>query len=187
VLFADLVGFSALANHTDAQELVSVLNDLFSRFDRLAGRLGLEKIKTIGDCYLVVGGLPEPRASLAADCAEMGLAMLAALADLNRDRGLALAVRIGMNSGPVVAGVIGSRKFTYDLWGATVNLADRVQSSGVPNRVNVSASTRELLQDKFRLTERGTVECKGVGRIATYLLEGPLDGYTSPPATPGSA
>jgi adenylate cyclase len=186
VLFADLVGFSALAHHTDAQELVSVLNDLFSRFDRLAGRLGLEKIKTIGDCYLVVGGLPEPRASHAADCAEMGLAMLAALADLNRDRGLDLAVRIGMNSGPVVAGVIGSQKFTYDLWGATVNLADRVQSSGVPNRVNVSASTRELLQGIYRLTERGTIDGKGVGPIATYLLEGPLDG-SPPPATSRTA
>jgi class 3 adenylate cyclase/CheY-like chemotaxis protein len=172
VLFADLVDFSTLASHTDPQELVAMLNDLFSRFDRLAGRRGLEKIKTIGDCYLVVGGLPEPSSSHAADVAEMGLEMLDVLGDLNRERGLQLALRIGINTGPVVAGVIGSRKFTYDLWGATVNLADRVQSSGLPDRVNVSASTYERLKDSFRLSERGMVDCKGVGRVRTYLLEG---------------
>lgn len=172
VLFADLVEFSELSNHTDPQELVAILNDLFSRFDRLADRHRLEKIKTIGDCYLVVGGLPEPRASHAADVAIMALDMLAALADLNRERGLKLAMRIGLNSGPVVAGVIGSRKFTYDLWGVTVNLADRVQSSGLPNRVNVSANTRELLKNDFRLVERGMVDCKGVGQVRTYLVEG---------------
>jgi adenylate cyclase len=172
VLFADLVDFSTLANHTDAQELVALLNDLFSRFDQLAGRYGLEKIKTIGDCYLLVGGLPVPSARHAADVAEMALAMLSALADLNRQRGLQLHMRIGMHSGPVVAGVIGSRKFTYDLWGVTVNLASRVQASGLPDRVNVSAGTYEMLKKDFRLTERGTVECKGVGQVRTYLLEG---------------
>jgi class 3 adenylate cyclase len=172
VLFADLVDFSALSNDTDAQDLVALLNDLFSRFDRLAGQHHLEKIKTIGDCYLVVGGLPEPRASHAADVAAMALDMLAALNDLNRERGLNLAMRVGLNSGPVVAGVIGSRKFTYDLWGVTVNLADRVQSSGIPNRVNVSASTHALLGNAFRFTERGMVDCKGVGQVRTYLLEG---------------
>jgi adenylate cyclase len=172
VLFADLVEFSALSNETDAQELVALLNDLFSRFDRLTGQHRLEKIKTIGDCYLVVGGLPEPSATHAADVATMALEMLTALADLNRERGLNLAMRIGLNSGPVVAGVIGSRKFTYDLWGVTVNLADRVQSSGIPNRVNVSANTHELLKKNFRFTERGMVDCKGVGQVRTYLLEG---------------
>ncbi len=172
VLFADIVDFTALSNHTDAQELVALLNDLFSRFDRLAGQHRLEKIKTIGDCYLVVGGLPEPTTTHAADVATMGLDMLAALADLNRERGLNLGMRIGLNSGPVVAGVIGSRKFTYDLWGVTVNLADRVQSSGIPNRVNVSANTHELLKKDFRFTERGMVDCKGVGQVRTYLLEG---------------
>jgi adenylate cyclase len=172
VMFADLVDFSALSNETDAQELVALLNELFSRFDRLAGQHRLEKIKTIGDCYLVVGGLPEPSASHAEDVATMALDMLAALADLNRERGLNLGMRIGLNSGPVVAGVIGSRKFTYDLWGVTVNLADRVQSSGIPNRVNVSANTYDLLKKNFRLTERGMVDCKGVGQVRTYLLEG---------------
>jgi class 3 adenylate cyclase len=172
VLFADLVDFSTLANHTDAQDLVTLLNDLFSRFDRLASRHGLEKIKTIGDCYLLVGGLPEPSPRHATEVAGMALEMLAALADLNRERGLKLGMRIGVNSGPVVAGVIGSSKFTYDLWGVAVNLAQRVQSSGLPDRVNVSASTYELLRKDFRLTERGTVECKGLGLVRTYLLDG---------------
>lgn len=172
VLFADLVDFSTLANQTDAQELVALLNDLFSRFDRLADRHGLEKIKTIGDCYLVVGGLPAPSARHAADVAQMALAMLTALAQLNKERGLQLHMRIGMHSGPVVAGVIGSRKFTYDLWGVAVNLAQRVQASGIPDRVNVSANTYELLKEDFQLTERGTVECKGQGLVRTYLLDG---------------
>ncbi len=172
VLFADLVDFSTLANHTDAQELVALLNDLFSRFDRLADRHGLEKIKTIGDCYLVVGGLPEPSARHASAVALMALDMLTALADLNRQRGLQLHLRIGMHSGPVVAGVIGSRKFTYDLWGVAVNLAQRVQASGIPDRVNVTANTYELLKMDFQLTERGTVECKGQGLVRTYLLDG---------------
>jgi class 3 adenylate cyclase len=172
VLFADLVDFSTLANHTDAQDLVTLLNDLFSRFDRLASRHGLEKIKTIGDCYLLVGGLPEPSPRHATEVAGMALEMLAALADLNRERGLKLGMRIGVNSGPVVAGVIGSSKFTYDLWGVAVNLAQRVQSSGLPDRVNVSANTYELLRKDFRLTERGTVECKGLGLVRTYLLDG---------------
>ena len=172
VMFADLVDFSTLANHTDAQELVALLNDLFSRIDRLAGRYGLEKIKTIGDCYLLVGGLPDPRATHASDVAGMALEMLAGLAELNRQRGLQLHMRIGLHSGPVVAGVIGSRKFTYDLWGVTVNLAARVQASGLPGRVNVSAGTYELLKNDFRFTERGIVECKGVGQVQTYLVEG---------------
>jgi class 3 adenylate cyclase len=172
VLFADLVDFSTLANRTDAQELVALLNDLFSRFDRLADRHRLEKIKTIGDCYLLVGGLPEPSPRHATEVAAIALEMLAALADLNRQRGLKLSMRIGLNSGPVVAGVIGSRKFTYDLWGVAVNLAQRVQASGLPDRVNVSANTYELLKKDFRLTERGTVECKGMGQVRTYLLEG---------------
>jgi adenylate cyclase len=172
VLFADLVDFTTLANGLDPEELVSLLNDLFSRFDRLADRHGLEKIKTIGDSYLLVGGLPQRRPDHAEAVAEMALEMLEALADLNRERGTSLCLRIGLNSGPVVAGVIGQKKFTYDLWGAAVNLASRMQSSGLPNRIHVPDGTYELLRDKFRLTERGTVNCKGLGDIRTYLLEG---------------
>ncbi len=172
ILFADLVDFTTLTSQTDPGDLVSLLNDLFSRFDQLADHHGLEKIKTIGDSYMVVGGLPEPRANHAEAVAEMALGMLRAIADLNRERGSTLSLRIGMNSGPVVAGVIGHKKFTYDLWGAAVNLANRMQSSGVTNRVNVPAGTYELLRDKFDLTERGLVSCKGLGEITTYLLDG---------------
>jgi class 3 adenylate cyclase len=172
VLFADLVDFTTLANGLAPEELVSLLNDLFSRFDRLAEQRGLEKIKTIGDSYLVVGGLPELRPDHAEAVAEMALEMLTALADLNRARGTTLRLRIGLNSGPVVAGVIGRKKFTYDLWGAAVNLASRMQSSGLPNRIHVPNDTYQLLRAKFHLTERGTVNCKGLGDVRTSLLEG---------------
>lgn len=183
VLFADLVDFTSLTNRTEAQELVSILNDLFSRFDRTAGRRGLEKIKTIGDSYLVTGGLPQQRDDHAVAIADMALEMLRTLTTMNQERGTKLSLRIGMHSGPVIAGVIGSRKFTYDLWGSTVNLASRVQSSGLPDRVNVSASTAELLSKEFRLSERGTVVCKGVGEVRTFLLESRINaaGDTAPP------
>ena len=171
-LFADIVDFTMFARHTDPEVLVSVLNDLFSRFDRLTDQNGLEKIKTIGDSYFVAGGLPDPRPDHAEAVAGAALEMLTALADLNRELGTSLRVRIGLSSGPVVAGVIGRKKFTYDLWGATVNLASRMQSSGQPNRIQVSASTRELLGEKFNLTEGGSVACKGVGEVRTYFLEG---------------
>jgi adenylate cyclase len=174
VLFADLVDFINLSNHTDPEGLVSLLNDLFSRFDRIADVHGLEKIKTIGDSYLVVGGLPDTRPNHAEAVAEMALEMLVALEELNRDRGINLAIRIGLNSGPVVAGVIGRKKFTYDLWGATVNIAHRMQSSGIPNRIQVTAQTAELLRDRFRFTERGTVDCKGLGKVRTCLLDGEI-------------
>lgn len=170
VLFADVVEFINLASHIDPDDLVALLNDLFTRFDRLANRHGVEKIKTIGDSYLVVGGLPERRPDHAEAVAALALEMLEAVAELNRDRRLELAIRIGIHSGPVVAGVIGRQKFSYDLWGTTVNLASRMQSSGIPNRINVSSATHALLQDKFELARRGTVPCKGIGEIETFLL-----------------
>lgn len=171
VLFADVVDFINLANYTDPHDLVALLNDLFSRFDHIADHHGLEKIKTIGDSYLVVGGLPEPHQAHAGNVAAMALEMLAALREFNQARGINLSIRIGINSGPVVAGVIGRRKFAYDLWGATVNLAHRMQSSGLPNRISISAATRDLLDGKYLLTERGTIHCKGLGEIQSYLLE----------------
>jgi class 3 adenylate cyclase len=171
VLFADLIDFTSFANHTDPEELVSLLNDLFSRFDHIAERLHLEKIKTIGDSYLVVGGLLEPQPNHAVAVAEMALEMLTALADLNRERGTELCLRIGLNSGPVVAGVIGRKKFAYDLWGAAVNVANRMQSSSLPNRIQVPVGMVEQLGGKFELTERGIVDCKGLGKIRTFLLE----------------
>ncbi|MFM8618889.1 MAG: adenylate/guanylate cyclase domain-containing protein [Opitutaceae bacterium] len=185
VLFADVVDFSSWAGRTDPEDLVSLLNDLFSRFDQLAGEHGLEKIKTIGDSYLAVGGLPERVADHAGAAARLALGMLGALREFNRDRGVELSMRIGLNSGPVVAGIIGRRKFTYDLWGATVNVASRMQAAGVPNRIQVSSSTGGLLHGRFQLTPRGSVTCKGVGEVTTFLLDGiagaPGKNETAPP------
>jgi adenylate cyclase len=172
VLFADIVDFTLLANETDPEDLVTLLNELFSRFDRLAERHGLEKIKTIGDSYLVVGGLPLPRPDHAEAVAEMALEMLASVRDLNSDSGTNLRVRIGLNTGPVVAGVIGRKKFTYDLWGSAVNLASRMQSHGLPNHIHLSEGTRRLLPAHFKVTARGTVHCKGLGEVRSYLLDG---------------
>jgi adenylate cyclase len=170
VLFADVVDFSQFASRTEPEDLVSLLNDLFSRFDQLAGQHGLEKIKTIGDSYLVVGGLPERRPDHAEAIADMALEMLTAVESFNGARGGKLRLRIGLNSGPVVAGIIGRQKFSYDLWGSTVNLASRMQSSGVPDCIQVSAATHALLGGKFEFTPRGSVPCKGMGDIETYLL-----------------
>jgi len=174
VLFADLVEFTTLANRMDPGDVVALLNDLFSRFDQLADLHGLEKIKTIGDSYLVVGGLPELRPYHTESVAEMALEMLAAVTDLNRERGLALELRIGLNAGPVVAGVIGHKKFTYDLWGNAVNLAARMQSSGLPNRIHLPAETAAQLKHKFRFSDRGTILCKGVGQVHTCFLDGKI-------------
>jgi len=172
VLFADIVDFTTLANETDPEDLVTLLNELFSRFDRLAERHGLEKIKTIGDSYLVVGGLPLPRPDHAEAVAEMALEMLASVRDLNSDSGINVRIRIGLNTGPVVAGVIGRKKFTYDLWGTAVNLASRMQSNGLPDHIHLSEGTRRLLRGHFKVTERGTVHCKGHGEVRSYLLDG---------------
>jgi adenylate cyclase len=171
VLFADLVDSIPLAHVTAPADLVALLNDLFSRFDELAVRHGLEKIKTIGDSYLAVAGLPQARPDHALAAAAMSLDMIAAVAQLNRDRGTHLAVRIGINSGPVVAGVIGHQKFSYDLWGATVNLAHRMQSSGQPGRVHLTAATAELIHAGFVSTAVGLVDCKGLGKVQSCLLE----------------
>lgn len=172
VLFADIVNFTALVSKTEPEMLVALLNDLFSRFDRLAESRGVEKIKTIGDCYLAVGGLPVAQPDHADRVARLALEMLAAVAAINTEHGTQLEVRVGVHSGPVIAGVIGRRKFTYDLWGETVNLASRIQSSGLPNQVNVSAGTYDRLKDRFTFVERGSLECKGVGEVRTYILLG---------------
>ena len=172
VLFADLVGFTTLSARTPPDALVEMLDDVFSRFDELSERHGLEKIKTIGDAYMAAAGVPTPRPDHAEAAAAMALDMNDALADVNRRRGLALSLRIGLHSGPVVAGVIGSRKFIYDLWGDTVNVASRMESHGVPGRVHVSPETRARLEERFVLTERGTIDVKGRGPMTTWLLEG---------------
>jgi len=175
VLFADVVDFTPFVERTEPARVVAVLNEIFSAFDRLAQRHGLEKIKTIGDAYMVVAGLPEPRADHAEAMAEMALEMQAALGRLCEPLGLDLTIRVGMDSGPVIAGVIGRHKFIYDLWGDTVNTASRMESSGLPGRIQVTVATFERLRDRYRFEDRGEIEVKGKGRLQAYLLVGRLE------------
>jgi len=172
VLFADLVGFTELARRTTPADLVSLLNGIFTAFDLLVEKHHLEKIKTIGDSYMLAGGIPLERPDHAQAVADIALEMIQTLAALNAEKGTNLRVRIGINTGPIVAGVIGKRKFTYDLWGDTVNLASRMESSGVPGLVHVSESTHESLKAEFDLEERGITQVKGIGEVRTYFLKG---------------
>ncbi|MEG3927861.1 adenylate/guanylate cyclase domain-containing protein [Microcoleus sp. T3_D1] len=172
VLFADLVGFTNFASQKTAAETVKVLNQIFSLFDELSLRHGLEKIKTMGDAYMVVGGLPEPQENHAFAIAQMALDMQAALASFNLKNNHSFTLRIGINIGGVVAGVIGLTKFSYDLWGDTVNVAQRMESSGIPGEIQVTAAVYERLKDKFSFKRRGAVEIKGKGEMMVYLLEG---------------
>ncbi len=174
VLFADLVEFTELSRRLTAEEVVDVLNAVFIRFDELADRHGLEKIKTIGDAYMAVGGLAP--AATAIDhpevVADMGLDMLAAVEQIGRERGHDLRIRIGIHVGPTVAGVIGVRKFIYDVWGETVNVANRMEAHGVPGRIQVTEATRDRLAGSHEFEPRGTVDVKGLGPTAVYLLTG---------------
>jgi class 3 adenylate cyclase len=172
VLFADIVGFTPLSASKSPQALVELLNRIFSEFDALADAHGLEKIKTIGDAYMAVAGLPEPWADHAPRAARMALAMLDATARVAAETGEKLALRIGLHSGPVVAGVIGRRKFTYDLWGDTVNTASRMESHGVPGAIHCTEAAALLLQGAFQLQARGAMEIKGKGEMNTFLLAG---------------
>jgi class 3 adenylate cyclase len=172
VLFADLVDFTRRSQATTPEKVVQVLDDLFTAFDRLAERLGLEKIKTIGDAYMVVGGLPEPRPDHAQAVAEMALA-LREEADRHLDpAGRPLQVRIGIDSGPVVAGVIGTAKFSYDLWGDTVNTASRMESTGTAGCIQVTDRTYRRLRGSYRFERRGAVPVKGKGELVTWYLVG---------------
>ena len=172
VLFADLVGFTQLSNGMSAEKLVNMLDEIFSRFDWIVGDAGVEKIKTIGGCYMLVGGVPEPRVDHAMAVVDVGFAMLEAMDSFNRAHGTQLQIRIGVNSGPVVAGVIGMHKFTYDLWGNTVNVASRMESTGIPGRVHVSPSTAKHLEKHFSLEARGSVTVKGIGEVETFFVLG---------------
>ena len=172
VLFADLCGFTTFSERVDASQLVDLLDDIFSAFDHLANAYGVEKIKTIGDAYMAVAGLLEARDDHAEAVAGMGLGMLEAFRGVMRNRGLSMEVRIGIHSGPVVAGVIGKHKFSYDLWGDTVNTASRMESHGEPSRVHVSQATYTLLKDRYRFTDRGEMMVKGKGLQQTYFLLG---------------
>jgi class 3 adenylate cyclase len=170
ILFSDLVGFTKMSSQTSATDLVKLLNDLFSRFDKRAEALGVEKIKTIGDAYMAVAGLPIPRPDHAQLCAELALGMFEDLKAFNQENGKELNMRIGLNSGPVVAGVIGFTKFSYDLWGNTVNTASRMESTSQPGRVQVSPATYEAIKNAYLLEDGGLMECKGLGEILTHLL-----------------
>ena len=172
ILFSDLVGFTEMTSKMTAVGLVELLNDIFTRFDVRADTLGLEKIKTMGDSYMAAGGLPIPRPDHAEICAEMAIGMLNDLENFNHETGSDLSMRIGMSSGPVVAGVIGHNKFSYDLWGNTVNTASRMESTSHNNCVQVSSTTYESLKDTYTFQYGGLVECKGLGKISTYFLLG---------------
>jgi guanylate cyclase len=172
VLFADVVGFTPMAAKLSPEELVAVLNEVFTRFDALATQYGVEKIKTIGDAYMAVAGVPKPRTDHAAAVADLALAMCLTIAEARAKTGFDLRLRIGICSGPAVAGVIGTRKFAYDLWGDTVNTAARMESHGLADGIQVSESTFSALGAAFLLEARGAVEIKGKGPMQTWLLKG---------------
>jgi class 3 adenylate cyclase len=175
VLFADLVGFTALSTQVPPTMLVRLLDQLFSIFDELTERHGLEKIKTIGDAYMAAAGIPFPREDHASAAAKMALDMHQAVEKFNSEGKALLKLRIGICSGPVIGGVIGQSKLNYDLWGDTVNTASRMESHGEPGRTHVAAATYEFLRDHFQFEERGTIDVKGKGSMKTYFLCGPFD------------
>ncbi len=175
VMFADIVGFTELSSRISATAVVKVLNDIFSAFDHLADRHGLEKIKTIGDAYMVVGGLPTPRPDHAEAVANMAIDMLHEIRLLSLEHSEPFSIRIGISTGPVVAGVIGLKKFIYDLWGDTVNIASRMESHGITGCIQVTAETYDILKDKYTFQRRGAIQVKGKGYMITYLLTGKKD------------
>lgn len=170
LLFADLVGFTVMAERLGPQRTAALLNSLVSRWDVLAAEAGVEKIKTIGDAYFAAAGVPEPQADHSTRIVELGFAMIRATAELARTTGEPLAIRVGVHSGPVVAGVIGRTKFSYDLWGDTVNVASRLESTGIPGEIQASEATVALLDGSYDVVPRGTVELKGKGPMPTFLV-----------------
>jgi guanylate cyclase len=177
VLFADLVGFTPAVEALPPEQVVALLDEIFSTFDELVALYGLEKIKTIGDGYMVAGGIPTPVPNHAERIADLALALRAALAEHRGSGGLAL--RVGIDTGPVVAGVIGRSKFSYDLWGDTVNTASRMQSHAPRGAIQVTERTRRLLADGYAFERREDVDVKGKGAMTTYLLLGRTDGPES--------
>jgi adenylate cyclase len=181
VLFADIVGFTGLAERLAPADVVVLLDNVFARWDGLAARHGVEKIKTIGDAYMVAGGIPSPREDHAEAIADMALEMGAELDRCAAESGQTLQVRIGIDTGPVVAGVIGRAKFIYDLWGDTVNTASRMESHGLPGAIQVTERAHERLRDRYDLRHRGTIEVKGKRPMTTYLLIGRRDAMHTKP------
>jgi adenylate cyclase len=172
ILFADVVDFTPLAQSLPAAEVVGILDQLFSRFDALVELHGLEKIKTIGDCYMAAAGVPEPHPDHARRAALLALDMRDAVANSPIGGQPACELRIGINSGPVVAGVIGTKRFLYDLWGDAVNTASRMESQSTPGEIQITRATYELLKDEFVCRRRGTILVKGKGRMETWYLVG---------------
>lgn len=170
LLFADIVGFTRMSSAMDPSELVTLLNDVFSVFDRLVDESGLEKVKTIGDAYMIVGGMPTWHADHLERMASLALRISDEVARNTAANRLGVEFRIGMHAGPVVAGVIGTRKFIYDVWGDTVNLASRMESTGVPGRIQVTGAVERRLRGRYQLASRGEIDIKGVGLIETFFL-----------------
>ncbi|MDC0834242.1 Adenylate cyclase [Geitlerinema sp. FC II] len=175
ILFADICGFTALSSRVSPEVLVAWLNEIFSSFDRLTEQYGLEKIKTIGDAYMAVGGLPLQMENHVEAVADLALAMQREINKLNRTLDEPLQLRVGIETGSVVAGVIGIKKFIYDLWGDAVNVASRMESSGLPGKIQVTEATYHRLKHRYRLELRGTVTIKGKGEMTTYWLLGQQD------------
>ena len=173
ILFADIVEFTRYSSTKQPEEIVTKLNDIFSHFDMLVEEHGLEKIKTIGDAYMVVGGLSEGSADHLRRIANLALAMMASIERFERETGVSFSLRIGIHTGPVVAGVIGKSKFAYDLWGDTVNVASRMESTGVDREIQVSEPVVSALGDQFGFDKRGFIDIKGRGLMDTYFLKGP--------------
>lgn len=187
VLFADVVNFTPLSSRLPPSEVVGLLDRLFTEFDELADRYEVEKIKTIGDCYMVAAGVPRPRQDHAHALAHMALDMRDRAAAYLRTDGGSLQLRIGINSGPVVAGVIGRRRFIYDLWGDAVNTASRMESHGSPGQIQITRATWELIRDGFVCEPRGTVDVKGKGPMETWYLVGVRSTESAPTTSPPTA
>ena len=170
VLFADIADFTVMSTGMSPLQLVELLNEIFCKFDKLVEQHGLEKIKTIGDAYMVVAGLPEPCPNHVTQMAEMAIDMQKTIAKFNQHNQKNLRIRIGIHTGPVVAGVIGIKKFAYDLWGDTVNIASRMESHGMPDKIQVSDDIYQVLKEHYRLVKRETIQVKGKGEMTTYWL-----------------
>jgi class 3 adenylate cyclase len=172
ILFCDVVGFTTLSQELTPDRTIDFLSKIFSAFDRLAAKYSVEKIKTIGDAYMVAAGIPEAQADHADRVAALAPKMLDAVATIAKDTDLPLQARIGIHTGPIIAGVIGTHKFVYDVWGDTVNTASRMESHSLPGRIQLSAATRAALGNGFELERRGMIEVKGKGMMETYFLNG---------------
>jgi class 3 adenylate cyclase len=172
VIFADIKGFTSMAMNRDAHEVVTMLDKIFRLFDELAEKHALEKIKTIGDCYMAVAGLPLPQFDHVDRAVLMGLDIVDVMPSLRESLGIEIDVRVGIHTGPLVAGVIGTQKYAYDIWGDTVNVASRMESHGLPGHVQISEDVQEKLGGRFEFEERGTISIKNRGTIKTLFVKG---------------